>query len=43
VAALAAGDPVPALPRERLERAIAALERDGLEVRDAAGTLALPS
>ena len=38
VAALAAGKPVPAaFARERLERALAGLERDGLVVRDGAG------
>jgi A/G-specific adenine glycosylase len=34
VAALVAGDPLPALAPERLERALAGLERDGLVVRD---------
>jgi A/G-specific adenine glycosylase len=42
VAALAAGEPVPAFPAERLERALAGLERDGLVVREA-GALRLPA
>jgi A/G-specific adenine glycosylase len=33
VAALAAGTPLPALKRERLDRVLAGLERDGLVVR----------
>jgi A/G-specific adenine glycosylase len=37
VAALAAGDPLPDLPAERLHRAIDTLERDGLIERDAGG------
>ena len=38
VAALAAGDPLPsAIAPERLERALAALERDGLVQRDGDG------
>jgi A/G-specific adenine glycosylase len=37
VAALAAGDPMPDLPAERLHRAIDTLERDGLIERDAGG------
>jgi len=41
VAALAAGDPLPAFPRRRLERALAGLERDGLVVRDG-GHVRLP-
>jgi A/G-specific adenine glycosylase len=42
VAALVAGEPLPALAAERLERALAGLARDGLVVRDAAGAPALP-
>jgi A/G-specific adenine glycosylase len=42
VAALVAGEPLPALAPERLERALAGLERDGLVVRDAAGHVGLP-
>jgi A/G-specific adenine glycosylase len=43
VAALAAGDPVPAgVGEERLERALSGLERDGLVVRGDGGTLRLP-
>jgi A/G-specific adenine glycosylase len=42
VAALLAGEPLPELAAERLERAIAGLARDGLVVRDAAGAPALP-
>jgi A/G-specific adenine glycosylase len=41
VAALAAGEPLPALDDDRLERALAGLERDGLVVRDG-GTARLP-
>ncbi len=42
VAALLAGEALPALAPERLERALAGLARDGLVVRDAAGAPALP-
>ena len=42
VAALLAGEPLPAFPSERLERALAGLTADGLVVRDAAGAPALP-
>lgn len=42
VAALLAGDALPALAPERLERVLAGLERDGLVVRDGAGRVALP-
>jgi A/G-specific adenine glycosylase len=43
VAALVAGEPWPAsLSGERLERALAGLERDGLVVRAADGSVALP-
>lgn len=43
VAALAAGEPLPqGLGDERLERALAGLERDGLVVRDASGAARLP-
>ena len=42
VAALLAGEALPALEPERLERALAGLARDGLIVRDAAGAPALP-
>ena len=42
VAALLAGDALPALAPERLERALAGLARDGLVVRDASGAPALP-
>jgi len=42
VAALLAGDPLPAFPAERLERALAGLAADGLVVRDAAGAPSLP-
>jgi A/G-specific adenine glycosylase len=43
VAALAAGEGLPAgLDAERLERALAGLERDGLVVRDADGAARLP-
>ena len=42
VAALLAGEPLPALPSERLERALAGLAADGLVVRDASGAPALP-
>jgi A/G-specific adenine glycosylase len=43
VAALAAGSPLPAdLGAERLDRALVALSRDGLVVRDADGTVRLP-
>jgi len=41
VAALLAGEPIP-ISGERLERALAGLERDGLIVRDAAGDPSLP-
>lgn len=41
VAALVAGEPLPGLAPERLERALAGLERDGLVVRDGA-RVALP-
>ena len=41
VAALVAGEPLPALDPERLERALAGLARDGLVVR-AGGRVALP-
>jgi A/G-specific adenine glycosylase len=37
VAALAAGQPLPRLDPERLDRALDGLERDGLVVRDASG------
>jgi A/G-specific adenine glycosylase len=38
VAALAAGEPLPeGIEPERVERAVAALERDGLVVRDGEG------
>ena len=37
-----AGEPLPALAPERLERALAGLARDGLIVRDDAGAPALP-
>jgi A/G-specific adenine glycosylase len=37
VAALAAGEGLPGLAPERLERVLGALERDGLVVRDAGG------
>ena len=42
LAALVAGNPLPRLAPERLERAIAGLAADGLVVRDAAGAPALP-
>ena len=43
VAALAAGEPLPEqVGAERLERALAGLERDGLVVRDPEGTARLP-
>jgi A/G-specific adenine glycosylase len=43
VAALAAGEPLPeGIAAERVERAVAALERDGLVARDPAGGLRLP-
>ncbi len=42
VAALLAGEPLPAFPAERLERALAGLAADGLVVRDAAGAPSLP-
>ncbi len=43
VAALAAGDGLPAgVAPERLERALAGLERDGLVVRDVQGRVSLP-
>ena len=42
VAALLAGEPLPDLAPERLERALAGLARDGLIVHDAAGGPALP-
>jgi A/G-specific adenine glycosylase len=43
LAALLAGAPLPAnLTAERRERALAALERDGLVVRDRDGSIALP-
>ena len=42
VAALLAGEPLPVLAPERLERALAGLAADGLVVRDAAGAPALP-
>jgi A/G-specific adenine glycosylase len=42
VAALLAGEPLPAFAPERLERALAGLAADGLVVRDAAGAPALP-
>jgi A/G-specific adenine glycosylase len=42
VAALVAGEPLPALAPERLERALAGLAADGLVVRDAAGAPSLP-
>jgi A/G-specific adenine glycosylase len=42
VAALLAGEPLPALPSERLERALAGLAADGLVVRDASGAPGLP-
>jgi len=43
VAALAAGDPPPAVVgEERLERALAGLERDGLVVRGDGGAVRLP-
>jgi len=42
VAALLAGDDLPALAPERLERALASLARDGLVVRDAAGVPGMP-
>jgi A/G-specific adenine glycosylase len=42
VAALLAGEPLPAFPPERLERALSGLADDGLVVRDAAGAPALP-
>ena len=41
VAARAAGEPLPAFPAERLERALAGLEHDGLVVRKGGG-VALP-
>jgi A/G-specific adenine glycosylase len=41
VAALAAGEPVPTFPAERLEPVLASLERDGLIVRDGV-RIALP-
>ncbi len=42
VASLAAGEPLPEVEPERLERALGALERDGLVVRDGRGNR-LPS
>jgi A/G-specific adenine glycosylase len=42
VAALLAGEPLPALAPERLERVLAGLARDGLVVRGPAGRVALP-
>jgi len=42
VAALLAGEPLPPLEPERLERALTGLAADGLVVRDAAGAPALP-
>ena len=42
VAALVAGEPLPAFAPERLERALAGLAADGLVVRDAAGAPSLP-
>jgi A/G-specific adenine glycosylase len=42
VAALLAGEPMPALAPERLERVVAGLARDGLVVRDGSGRMALP-
>jgi A/G-specific adenine glycosylase len=43
VASLATGEPLPeGIARERLDRAVAALERDGLVARDARGSLRLP-
>jgi A/G-specific adenine glycosylase len=42
VAALLAGEALPALHPERLDRALAGLERDGLVVRAGDGTVALP-
>ena len=42
VAALLAGEPLPALAPARIERALTGLARDGLIVRDAAGAPALP-
>jgi A/G-specific adenine glycosylase len=42
VAALATGAPLPEIAHERLERALAALERDGVVVRDGAD-VRLPS
>ena len=42
VAALLADEPLPALAPERIERALTGLARDGLIVRDAAGSPALP-
>ena len=42
VAALLAGEPLPAFPSERLERALAGLTADGLVVRDGGGEPRLP-
>jgi A/G-specific adenine glycosylase len=42
VAALVAREPLPALEAERLERALAGLERDGLVVREGGGRVRLP-
>jgi A/G-specific adenine glycosylase len=42
VAALLAGEPLPAVPAERLERALAGLAADGLVIRDGAGAPSLP-
>jgi len=42
VAALAAGEPLPAFPRKRLEPVLVALERDGLIARDG-DVVALPA
>jgi A/G-specific adenine glycosylase len=44
VAALASGDRLPAgVSEDRLQRALMALEHDGLVVRDASGDVRLPS
>jgi A/G-specific adenine glycosylase len=42
VAALVAGEPLPALEPGRLERALAGCERDGLVVREGGGSVRLP-
>jgi A/G-specific adenine glycosylase len=42
VAALVAGEPLPPLAPERRERVLAGLERDGLIVREADGSIRLP-